>query len=250
MGLFEQQYSGEQVAAARQAIAAGSSLRAAAAAIGCAPSTLSVRIKKAEAAEADARARLGIRDRQPPQAAGTRSASQPPASGALATAVEPAEVLRDAMQATKANGQPDWPVRISAARALATLPTEEAEPELDHEPETIVYDLPPGSSPILHRDPPPSFAPASNHQPPAEPLPEPGHYFLQRQTGPVIPLVKHETDAGAPVHLLSSDKAAADILRAFGGDPGFLGPDPDADPQPDSPYPLFTDDMLHRDENP
>jgi hypothetical protein len=52
MGLFEQQFSGEQVAAARQAIAAGSSLRAAAAAIGCAPSTLSVRIKKAEAAEA------------------------------------------------------------------------------------------------------------------------------------------------------------------------------------------------------
>jgi len=45
-------------------------------------------------------------------------------------------------------------------------------------------------------------------------------------------------------------KAAADLLRAFGGDPGFLGTDPDADPQTDSPYPLFTDDMLYRDENP
>jgi hypothetical protein len=236
MALFEQQFSGEQVAAARQAIAAGSSLRAAAAQIGCAPSTLSVRIKKAEAAEADARVRLGIRDRQPPQAARRRTASQPPASGALATAIEPAEVLRDALQATKTNGQPDWQIRISAARALATLPTEEAEPELDHEPETIVYDLPPGSSPILHRDPPPSFAPASNHEPPAEPLPEPGTYALQRRKGPMILLVKHTPAGGeAPAHILHSDKAAADILRAFGGDPGFLGTDPDADPEPNTP---------------
>jgi hypothetical protein len=160
-------------------------------------------------------------------------------------------VLRDAMQATKSNGQPDWQVRISAARALATLPTEEAEPELDDESETIVYDLPPGSSPILHRDPPRSFAPASNHEPAAAPLPEPGLYVLQRRRGPMIPLVKHTLAGGeAPAHLLTSDKAAADILRAFGGDPGFLGTDPDADPQPDSPDPLFTDDMLYRDENP
>ncbi len=234
MGLFEQQFSGEQVAAARQSIAAGSSLRAAAAEIGCAPSTLSVRIKKAEAAEADARVHLGLRDREPPQAARTRADSEPPASGALATALGPAEVLRDALQATKANGQPDWPIRISAARALATLPAEEAEPE--PEPETIVYDLPPGSSPILHRAPPPVFAPVSNHEPPAEPLPEPGTYFRQRRTGPMLLLVRH-TLAGseAPAHFLSSDKAAADILRAFGGDPGLLDTDPDADLQPSTP---------------
>jgi hypothetical protein len=67
----------------------------------------------------------------------------------------------------------------------------------------------------------------------------------------MILLVKHTLAGGeAPAHLLTSDKAAADLLRAFGGDPGFLGPDPDADPQPDSPHPLFTDDMLHRDEKP
>lgn len=242
MGLFEQQFSGEQVAAARRSIAAGGSLRAAAAAIGCAPSTLSVRIKKAEAAEADARGRLGMRDRQPSQAARRRTASQPAPSGALGAAVEPAEVLRDAMQATKANGQPDWQVRISAARALATLPTEEAEPELDDEPETIVYDLPPGSSPILHCAAPAVFAPVSNREPPAQPLPEPGLYFLQRRGGPMIPLVKHTLAGGeAPAQLLTSDKAAAEILRAFGGDPGFLGSDPDANPQPHTPHPLFTD---------
>jgi hypothetical protein len=233
MGLFEQQFSGEQVAAARQSIAAGSSLRAAAAEIGCAPSTLSVRIKKAEAAEADVRVRLGIRDRQPPQAARRRADSEPPTIGALA-AVGPAEVLRDALQATKANGQPDWQIRVSAARALATLPTEEADPE--PQPETVVYDLPPGSSPILHSAPPPPFAPGSNREPPAEPLPEPGTYFLQRRQGPMLLLVKH-TLAGheAPPHFLPSHKAAADILRAFGGDPGLLGTDPDADPQPNTP---------------
>lgn len=48
MALFEKQYSDEQVAAARKKIAAGtSSLRAAAAEIGCVPSTLSARITKA-----------------------------------------------------------------------------------------------------------------------------------------------------------------------------------------------------------
>ncbi len=114
------------------------------------------------------------------------------------------------MQATKANGQPDWQVRISAARALATLPTEEAEPELDHESETIVYDLPPGSSPILHRAPLPFSEPAGNREP-AEPLPEPGHYFLQQREGPMLLLVKHTLAGGkAPVHLLPSHKAGAD----------------------------------------
>jgi hypothetical protein len=48
--LFEQRFSDEEVTAARRKIAAGASLRSAAAEIGCAPSTLSVRIKKAEAA--------------------------------------------------------------------------------------------------------------------------------------------------------------------------------------------------------
>jgi hypothetical protein len=40
---------------------------------------------------------------------------------------------------------------------------------------------------------------------------------------------------GTTSHFLTSDKAAADILRAFGGDPGLLGINPDADPQPNAP---------------
>ncbi len=48
----------------------------------------------------------------------------------------------------------------------------------------------------------------------------------------MIPLVKHA--AGASVHFLRSREAAADMLRAFGGDPGFLDTIPDADPQPDT----------------
>jgi hypothetical protein len=233
MGLFEQRFSDEQVAAARTRIAAGGSLRAAAAEIGCAPSTLSVRIKKAEAVEADARASLGIRGREPARARG-RADSEPPT---LAAGVGPAEVLRGALQATKTNGQPDWQIRVSAARALAALPPEEAEPEPQPEPDcaTFVYDLPPGSSPILHCAPPPPFAPLSNREPPAEPLPEPGTYVLQRREGPMILLVRHASDHGAPVHLLDSDQAAADILRAFGGDPGLLDTPPPT-PTPRRPH--------------
>src|SRR5439155_24742285 len=75
MALFNQQCSDAPVAAARQATAAGRSLRAVAAQIGCAPSTLSERIKKSKAAEADARALLGIRDRQPRRARASASAA-------------------------------------------------------------------------------------------------------------------------------------------------------------------------------
>jgi hypothetical protein len=236
MGLFEKQFSDEQVAAARSKIAAGtSSLRAAAAEIGCAPSTLSDRIKKAKAAEADARIRLGIRDRKPAPPRRRGAESEPPASGApagsLAAEGDPVEVLRGALQATKANGQPDWQIRLSAARMLAALPPEEPEPELEPESETVVYDLPPGSSPILHCAPPPIFARATTTEPPAEPLPEPGLYVFQGEKGPMIPLVRHAADDGDQVHILSSREAAADILRALGGDPSFL----DFDPQPTTP---------------
>jgi hypothetical protein len=236
--LFEEQFSDEQVAAARSKIAAGTSLRAAAAEIGCAPSTLSVRIKKAEAAEADARVRLGIGDREPPPPTHTRADSQPPASGALegtlAAGVDPLEVLRGALQATKANGQPDWQIRVSAARTLAALPPEEPEPDPGPDSATLVYDLPPGSSPILHCAPPPMFAPATTTEPPAEPLLEPGLYMFSRKDR-VIPLVKHAAEDGAQVHFLSSHEAAADVLRAFGGDPRILDTIPDADPQPNTP---------------
>lgn len=239
MGLFEKQFSDEEVAAARRKIAAGtSSLRAAAAEIGCAPSTLSVRIKKAETAEAEARVRLGIRDRKPPPTR-VRAASEPPASGAregtLTAEDDPVVVLRGALQATKANGQPDWRIRVSAARMLAALPPEESEPEPEPDSATLVYDRPPGSSPILHCAPPPIFARATTAEPPVEPFPEPGLYVFQGEKGPMIPLVKHAADDDAQVHFLHSYEAAVDIIRAFGGDPRFLDPIPDTDPQPNTP---------------
>jgi len=220
MALFEQQFSDEQVAAARGKIAGGTSLRAAAGEIGCAPSTLSVRIKKAEAAESDARVRVGIRVRK--------------REGTVAAGGDPVEVLRGALQATKANGQPDWQIRVSAARMLAALPPEEPEPEPEPDSATFVYDLPPGSSPILHCAPPPIFARATTTEQPAEPLPEPGLYMFQGKKGPMIPLVRHATDDDAQVHFLDSHETAADLLRAFGGDPRFLDTI-STDPQPNTP---------------
>jgi hypothetical protein len=220
MALFEQRFNDEQVADARRKIAAGtSSLRAAAAEIGCAPSTLSVRIKKAEATEADARVRVGIRVRE--------------REDTVAAAGDPLEVLRGALQATKANGQPDWQIRVSAARMLAALPPEEPEPEPEPESATLVYDLPPGSSPILHCALPPIFAPANMTEPPAEPLPEAGVYFYQGRDR-TIPIVRHEADDDAEVHFLRSREAAAEILRAFGGDPRFLDTT-STDPEPNTP---------------
>jgi hypothetical protein len=59
-----QRISDEAVSAARAKIAAGTTLRAAAAEIPCAPSTLSVRIRKAEAAEADSRGRVPLSEQE------------------------------------------------------------------------------------------------------------------------------------------------------------------------------------------
>jgi hypothetical protein len=237
VGLFEKQFSDEQVAAARRKIAAGrSSLRAAAAEIGCAPSTLSYRIGKAEAAEAEARVRLGLRDRRPPSPTRGRAQSEPHAGGTrdgtLAEA-DPVEVLREALQATKANGQPDWPIRVRAARLLAALPPEEPEPEPEPDVATYVYDRPPGSSPIVHCAPPPLFAPPTTTGPPVESLPEPGLYVFQREDR-MIPLVKHAADDDVQVHFLESHDAAVGILRAFGSDPRFLDSIPETDSGPDN----------------
>ena len=99
------------------------------------------------------------------------------------------------------------------------------------------------------RDTPPALFAPLRSGPPAGPLPEPGAYLFNRADGVVL-LVQHASPDGAPAHFLDNRQAAADILRAFGGDPGFLGSDPDAGPQPQTPHPLFTDDMLYRDENP
>ena len=63
-GGIEKRISDEEVSAARAKIAAGATLTSAAAEIPCAPSTLSVRIRKAEAAEAGARDRVPISEQE------------------------------------------------------------------------------------------------------------------------------------------------------------------------------------------
>ncbi len=159
MALFEQRISEDEVTAARNKIAAGASLRSAAAAIPCAPSTLSARIRKAEQAEADALDRAGIRDNGQRATQRARAGREPRAIAARESAVPgdvgPVEILRCALLATKASGQPDWPTRVSAARALAALRPEEVEPKTEDEPapSIVVYDLPPGADPVLHRAP-------------------------------------------------------------------------------------------------
>jgi len=175
MARFEQVISEDDVAAARQKIAAGASLRSAAAEIPCAPSTLSVRIKKAEAAEDDARGAAAIGEGEDLAAQGSLEhpdAHGAPGESALAGDIGPIEILRGAFLATKANGLPDWPTRISAARTLAALRPEELEPkEQPAEPSITVYDLPPGTAPVLHRASEEAEAPVSQVDAPSKELP-------------------------------------------------------------------------------
>jgi hypothetical protein len=144
MSRFKKRITDEQIAIARQKIAEGATLRAAAAEIPCAPSTLSYRIKKAEQAEAVTR---GGGDDAWPEA----PVSPPSVDGVGAGNVGPP--LREALQATKARGQPDWATRLSAARTLATLRPQELEPTSPKEitSEIVVFDLEPGAHPVIHR---------------------------------------------------------------------------------------------------
>jgi hypothetical protein len=91
----------------------------------------------------------------------------------------PVETLRGALQATKASGQPDWPTRVAAVKALAALrpdEVEQVEPENEQAtPSIVVYDLPPGAGPVVHRarsggetavsaaDTPPAKQPPDSH---------------------------------------------------------------------------------------
>src|SRR6266702_1555464 len=111
MARFEQRITDEQVAAARRTIAAGASLRSAAAELPCAPSTLSDRIKKAEAGEAEALARAGI-DLSGGGRRGRRTAKAQERA-VLDDAPGPVEVLRGALLAMRATGEPDWPTRVT-----------------------------------------------------------------------------------------------------------------------------------------
>lgn len=141
MARFEQRITEGEVSAAREAIAAGASLRSVAAKIPCAPSTLSVRLRKARADEAGALASQSGGDGTAGEDHGGR-------------AVDPLEILRSALLATKTNGQPHWPTRLAAVRMLATLRPEEfdrTEGEDRSEPPIVVFDLEPGAVPVLHR---------------------------------------------------------------------------------------------------
>lgn len=178
MARFEQRISEDDVTAARKKIEAGASLRSAAAEIPCAPSTLSVRIRKAEAADADARGEAAIGENK--HRAAHRDSELPDArllaagEGTLPGAVGPVETMRGALLATRADGRADWPTRLSAAKALAALRPEELEPKKE-KPSIEVYDLPAGAVPVLHRaaleggEALVSDADASSEQPPTSP---------------------------------------------------------------------------------
>jgi hypothetical protein len=89
--------------------------------------------------------------------------------------VGPVETLRGALQATKASGQPDWPTRVAAVKALAALrpdEVEQVEPE-QPTPSIVVYDLPPGAGPVVHRAPSGGETPVSAADtPPAKQPPD------------------------------------------------------------------------------
>jgi hypothetical protein len=218
MARFEQRITDEQVAAARREIAAGASLRFAAAEVPCAPSTLSDRIKKAEAVEADQLARAGI-DKSGGGRRVRRTGKAP--EGAVSDDTPgPVEVLRGALLAIRANGQPDWPTRVTAARALATLRPELVEPPAEREPAVarVVYDLAPGSAPVLHRPQPVTGGEGDDIPTPPEQLLEPGMYVFSDGDRMVsladVDLVAGE---GAIVRFLSSREDAFDVFRAVGG---------------------------------
>ncbi len=229
MTLFEQRISEDDVTAARNKIAGGASLRSAAAEIPCAPSTLSIRIKKAEQAEAEARERAGIRDNE--HRAAQRWPEDPELraiaawEGAVPGDVGPVEILRGALLATKAGGQPDWPTRVSAARALAALRPEEVEPEKEKpEPSIVVYDLPPGTDPVLHRAAKEAEAPLSPAEAPPEPPPMSDLYTFDYEPpdGESVPIgmwspASRDQSPDAGVNLVmrtTDDRGTAELWRA------------------------------------
>jgi hypothetical protein len=64
---------------------------------------------------------------------------------------------------------------------LAALPPEDVEPETEHKPtpSIVVYDLPPGADPVLHRAPKRAEAPVSPAEGPSEQPPAPNtHTFF------------------------------------------------------------------------
>jgi hypothetical protein len=219
MPLFERRITDEQVAAARKKIAAGASLRSAAADVPCAPSTLSARITQAEVAEREALELAGIgKSRR------SRSRRDSETIGAGDEVVGPVEVLRGALSATRPSGQPDWPTRVTAARALAQLRPELVEPTRNERPPLVVYDLPAGAAPVYHR-PQPTFQHARPNPPASTeyelPLSRGLYIFLDADGDRKLQLAEVDVDPDEPVvnmHILRSRDEARDVYRAVGGD--------------------------------
>jgi hypothetical protein len=145
--------------------------------------------------------------------------------GALPGDVGPVEILRGALLATKASGQPDWPTRVSAARALATLRPEEVKPKTKQEATAsiVVYDLPPGTDPVLHRAPDTAEAPVRPAEVPSEPPAPELHLFSyepsdgERESIGTWSSADVDEDAGSVVQVLfhsTSDRETAALWRA------------------------------------
>jgi hypothetical protein len=217
MPRFEQRVTDEQVAAARKKIAAGASLRSAAAEVPCAASTLSDRIKKAVAREADALRRGGIE--RPGVRSRGRATRGLPAAEVTDDAFGPLEVLQGALLANRVTGEPDWPTRVTAARALAALQPEliQSAAERDPAPAIVVYDLEPGTLSVLHRPPRGTATPDDDAATPTPPL-EPGIYLLTEGDESTL-IAEVNVAAGEPVtvHLIETRARASEIMRAVGG---------------------------------
>jgi hypothetical protein len=219
MPRFERRITDEQVAAARKKITAGASLRSAAAEVPCAPSTLSDRITQAEVAEREALELAGIGKSGRSRSGRDRERIEE-GDGVLG----PVEVLRGALSAMRPSGQPDWPTRVTAARALAQLRPELVEPTRNERPPLVVYDLPAGAAPVFHR-PQPTFqqerpnAPASTEY--QLPLSRGVYFFLDDDRGRTLQLAEVDVDPDKEVvnfHILHSRDEARDVYRAVGGD--------------------------------
>jgi hypothetical protein len=98
------------------------------------------------------------------------------------------DAARRALQATKASGQPDWPTRVAAVKALAALRPDEVErvePETEQQPtpSIVVYDLLPGAGPVVHHASSGGETPVSAADtPPAKQPPDSlGYTFLYLQ---------------------------------------------------------------------
>jgi hypothetical protein len=147
--------------------------------------------------------------------AGARIANGTAADHSLGV-IEPLGILRSALLATKSNGQPHWPTRLAAVRLLATLRPEEFErrEEERSESQVVVFDLEPGSMPVLHRaqrEEEPARVSSEDAQPPPKDASPKFHMFShevangdsaligtwsppQREDSTIITAIFHTTD--------------------------------------------------------